>query len=166
MKQLKRFILILGTIIILSCNSDDNKSNSQGFLFDGSVNIFLKNSQGENLINTATFNSNNYKIYYEINGQKTEVNNPLMDAPKGFYINQESNPISMRLYLNVPPNENTTSTTTYIEWNNSDTDTLKTHFVKGDGYLVWAKLWLNDEVVWEEGSSTSNLGREITIIKD
>ena len=42
-----------------------------------------------NLLNTANYNPDNFRIYNVINGQAIEVNDPLMDSPRNFFIDEE-----------------------------------------------------------------------------
>lgn len=152
---------ITGLITLLSCSND--KSKNEGFYLDTGINIFLKNSHGENLLNTTNYNSDRFKIYYKINGQKIEVNNPLMDNPKGYAINNLTNPISMGLGMNDADTE--LLPITYIEWNDSDTDTLKTYYHRTENLIVWTKIWLNDEEISETTTPPNGSGRWITIVK-
>jgi hypothetical protein len=159
----KTTLLLILCISMLSCTKDN--PNNSSFLIDREVYIYLKNNQGENLLNTANYNSENFKIYYEINGQKIEVNNPLLDASRGFVISDWTNPISMGVALNdviadIP-------TITYIEWNDTDTDTLKTSYIRTENSFIWDKLWVNGELVWQPGTpSVEDLPvRIITIVK-
>jgi hypothetical protein len=158
----KTILFITAFLLLISCSNDKQCSCSN---IDIGVTIFLKDSQGVNLLNTANYNSDDFKVYYEIDGQKIEVNNPLLDASRGFVINDWTNPISMGVALNdviadIP-------TITYIEWNNSDTDTLITTYERTENSVVWDRLWLNDELVWQPGMPAIEgiPGRVITIVK-
>jgi hypothetical protein len=161
MKQLTIFFFIAGIASILSCNNDNI---IKGVIVDVGVNIFLKDEQGENLLNTSNYNSDNFKIFHEIDGQKIEVYNPLMDSPKGFSIINENNLKYINLSMNM--DENVAIPITYIQWNDTDTDTLKTTYSRKENSVIWNKLWLNNKVVWDSGTPNGPTGmRDITIIK-
>lgn len=145
---------------MISCT--DNRKDCCTYI-DGKINIFLKNSQGENLLNTANYNSDNFKIYFKKNGQKIEINNPLSGHPKGFFIDNSYNPIYMGLYLNIDVNEIIPET--YIEWNETDTDTLKVTVVKNGGSTSWNSMWLNGDLIYSSSTPLGVTGREITIVK-
>jgi hypothetical protein len=156
----KTILFITVFLLFISCTEDKPCSC---FNIDAHINLFLKDSQGANLLNTTNYNSANYKIYYELNGQKIEVNNPLSGYPRGFLIDYENNTIYMRLFLNIDENE--TMPVTYIEWNNTDTDTLRVSVLRTENSIVWDKLWVNDELVYQPGTPNGTTGREITIVK-
>lgn len=155
-------IFFLG--LFSSCSSNDDPSATN---LDTHVDIYLKNSENENLIDTPNFLSNNYKIYYLIDGVSTEIYNPNMDSPRNFFINNETSPISMRLFLNYSENEE--FPITYIKWNQTDIDTLKAQFDRGIennvDYVICKKIWLNDEIVLDDATPNGITGREITIVK-
>lgn len=157
---MKKIVLLLVTFIIVSCSNDSTPSSSA--IVEDYVDIYLKNTSGENLMNTGNYNSENFKIFNEINGVKVEVNNPLAAAPRNFYIITETNPISMRLFLNSSPTEILPKT--YIQWNETETDTLSANFVTDGINVGYSKLWLNGDLIWD-GTLPTNHKREITITK-
>ena len=161
---MKNLILMMGIVFCCSCSNDDNPSSEN---LDAAVSIYLNDSEGKSLIDTPNFLSQNYRIYYLVNGISTEVNNSFADNPRGFFINDETSPISMFLGLNFAASEE--FPITYIKWNDTDTDTLKAQFDRGtennDNYVLCKKLWLNDELVWDVTTPDGITGREITIVK-
>jgi CMP-N-acetylneuraminic acid synthetase len=161
----KIVILNVIAIFVASCSDDSNKSESANI--DTAVNIYLENNTGESLLNTDNYQSNDFKIYYLNNNNVEEVNNPLMDSPRNFFIIDEDNIKAMRLFLNS--NQNEENPVTYIKWNETDTDTLKAHYSRGMGnnedYVTCDKVWLNEELVWDTTTPSGVLGREITIVK-
>lgn len=159
---MKKIILSTITFVFLSCSNDNPNPTPQSYNIDTSVDIFLKNSANENLLNTENYNSENFRIYNEINGEKVEVYNPLADAPRNFLIITETSPVSMRLFLNNSITESFPKT--YVKWNEEDTDTLKAYIYRTENLIQCKKLWLNDALIWDETTS-SNTGRRITITK-
>ena len=81
--------------------------------------------------------------------------------------NNESNPISMKLFLNHSVTEE--YPITLIEWNTNDTDTIKTYFRRGiennTDYEICEKIWLNDVLIWDISTANGLTEREITILK-
>jgi hypothetical protein len=160
MKQLKILFFIAGILNIISCSID---KPIPGFLLDSSLDIFLKNSEGQDLLNTSAFNPANFKVYYLINGQKIEVNNPMMGYPRGFLVSNE-NPKFVRIFMNDLETE--LIPTTYIEWNTTDTDTIQTFYTRTENKVVYNKVWLNGSLVLGEGVvSTTPTGVGITLVK-
>jgi len=83
-KPLKKLILLLiGTTLLYSC---ENRLCGCTSPPDNSVTIFLKNSAGENLLETENYNSENIKIFNEINGDKVAVYQAFSDWPRNFHI--------------------------------------------------------------------------------
>lgn len=154
--------LILAAVLLLCACSQDNPVPSS-YVVDNYVDIYLKNEQGDNLLNTSEFNSNEFKIFYLLNGNAVEIYNPQMDAPRNFFIITETDPICMRLFLNDVASES--FPITYIKWNETDTDTLKASFLRGENYVRCSGVWLNDELVWDQSTPSEGTGRSITIVK-
>ena len=164
---MKKIILILTVLFIFGCSNNENNNSNDATNIDNSVAIFLKSPEGFNLINTSNYNSNNFKIYYKLNNEVVEIYNPSLDFPRNFYINNETNPISMKLFLNHSSLE--ANPTTIIKWNNLETDTIKTYFRRGTenstDYEICEKIWLNNVLVWDINASNGSSLKEITILK-
>lgn len=157
---MKKIIFIITTLLLISCSKD---KPIPGFILDSSLDIFLKNSEGQDLLNTSAFNPANFKVYYLINGQKIEVNNPMMGYPRGFLVSNE-NPKFVRIFMNDLETE--LIPTTYIEWNTTDTDTIQTFYTRTENKVVYNKVWLNGSLVLGEGVvSTTPTGVGITLVK-
>lgn len=163
---MKTLILIIALSIITGCSNDNNNFKDADNI-DNGVSIFLKSTEGSNLINTSSYNSDNFKIYYKINNETIEINNPVIDYPRNFFISTETNPISMKLFLNDTSTEEFPET--LIKWNENDTDTLKASFDRGiennEDYVICKKIWLNNILVWDTNTPAGITGREITITK-
>ena len=162
---MKNIVLLL-IVTLISC-SDDNGNNPSNTNIDVGVSFYLKNASGENLLNTSNYISDNFRIFNVINGEVQEVNMPQMDYPRNFFINDETTPISMRLFLNHTENEE--FPITYIKWNQDDTDTIKADFDRGTtneiDYIICKKIWYNDQLVWDTTTPAGITGREITVTK-
>jgi hypothetical protein len=158
---MKKIIFILTTALMLSCSKD--KPNSS-FLVATSLEIFLENSEGQDLLNTPNFNSANFKVYHLINGQKIEYNKPLMDNPRGFVVSNYENQQYITIFMNELETE--VLPTTYIEWNATDPDTIQTLYTRTENRVVFNKVWLNGNLVLGEGIvSTTPTGIGTTLVK-
>jgi hypothetical protein len=157
---MKKIIFILVTVLMLSCSKGQPIT---GFIVGGSLDIFLRNSEGQDLLGTTSFNPANFKVYNIINGQKVEINDPLMGSPRNFLVSSE-NPKFVRLFMNDLETE--VLPTTYIEWNATDTDTIQTLYTRTENSVVYNKVWLNGNIVLAEGIvSTTPTGIGITLVK-
>lgn len=160
---MKKILLLFIAFLLLSCSHDH--SGSENTNIDTGVNIFLKNNDGLNLLNTPDYLSENFRVYNVVGGQAIEVNEPHLDYPRNFFVNTETSPASLTLFLNSDPHEE--FPVTYIKWNENQTDTLKAAYSRGSGnedYIICNKIWLNNNLVWDI-SADGTEGREITIIK-
>lgn len=148
------FILIL--LAIFSC-SKDNEPEEQynGFNFDAGMEFSVYNSQNEDLLNPENqshLDSANIKLFYVINGEKKEVYNPNLDSPRNFMIYKHENDYRIRVFLNH--SETSYKPITYIQWNDSDTDTIEVSYQRTQNATLQNKIWLNGEQIWERGDNT------------
>ena len=160
---MKKNILLAILIISTSCSNDKTEPISNNL--DIGVVIYLLSSEGNNLLNTVNYDSNNIRIYYKKGNEFIEQNESNLDYPKNFFVNTETNPISMKLFLNHLPSES--YPITVVKWNNSESDTLKTSIRRGiennTDFEICEKIWLNDELIWDIHNNPN--GRQITITK-
>ena len=162
---MKKLILIVVFAALNSCSSDNENSNAASF--DAKVIINLQSEDGVNLLNTSNYNPNSFKVYYKVGNEFIEQNNNDYDYPKNFFVDTESNPSTIHLFMNMAETE--TFPITVIKWNETESDTLKTSYRRGSGgeeglYVSWQKIWLNDSLVLDLSNPAIN-GNEITIIK-
>jgi hypothetical protein len=156
------FCFFLSAICLLSCNKDNEIVNES--LYNTNVESFidfkLQDSNGNNLLSGETTSSLSYAdidvIYFDNNIEKV-YNNPLLDASKGYLIMNEGTNAYIRLYLNLPKN-NETESLTYIKIKNSDIDTLKSLFSilsgpegnYGGSSISVQKVWYNENLVLDK----------------
>ena len=142
-------ILILSIISLCSCVKNSDNCNSKhppiiGFQFT------ISNFFGEDLLNPeiqGTYNTNNIKLYYLINGEKEEVFSSNNKYPRNYKID----PYDGRYYITIFPNstESEEYPITYVEWSDQDTDTIECAFDRGeDKVTIIRKIWFNDKLVW------------------
>lgn len=157
-----KYLILMFSFIILSC-SENNPTPVNHFSVDAKLRIYLKDMDGMNLLNSPNYQSANFRIYNEINGQPVEVFNPQSDTPRNFSIDNSTNPISMVLYMNYLPTQ--PSAKTYVKWNETDTDTIKTSYIQNSSYAKCIAIWLNDELAWDQSTPSEGTGRSIIIVK-
>ena len=148
---MKKIILFaLAFISLNACNKDEN--NTAEFNLNRSFSILITNSENEDLLDPetpGTYNTNNIKIFYLIDGEKIERYDPNRDAPRAYVIGYAAERYGITIYPNIDESEE--YPVTYIQWNEQDTDTVKCQFNRGDNFLYLTKLWFNDELVLEIG---------------
>ena len=135
-----------------NCNND----SQAGYNLETQIQIYYKNTNGENLLNENTnnhFNFNDFKLFYEVNGILTNT-----DSQKNMEIITSGTP-SPTLYLftnndlsnivSEGENEKIAENLAYIQLSETDTDTIKTYSKSSPNYFLVSKVWYNDELVWE-----------------
>jgi hypothetical protein len=133
-------------MFLLSCNKDDNEQ----VIIDTAINISVKDTEGNDLLNANSLNSlnqNSFKVIYEINGEQIEVNDENLDYPKGFFVYQHGNEYRIRVFPNT--DKNSSYPITYIKWSEMDTDTLKCEIDRNGNSEICKKVWFNNELVWQ-----------------
>ena len=157
---------MLTSILIISCNSSDDHNNENSYYnLSTGIDFLVTNQNGDDLLNPNTLNaysSENIKIFYLKDGVVEETYNPNFDFPRNFAIvspeDSGAETYFMRIFLNNSVSDNAI---TYIEWNETDTDTIRANFNNGDNYSMVTKAWYNEELVFDESIYTL-----FTIIKN
>lgn len=152
MKNLKVII----ALFLLSCLAcEDNKGNEMekslsGYVATG-VNIRIVDSNGNDRLAPNSQNGlSKFKLYYLINGQKQIYNNPAMTASGGYNIKKfdPGNYYYLQVFLNSPkPDEtDTKERTTYLEFEDGSTDTIKATYDIKPGYIAIDETWYNSKL--------------------
>jgi len=157
---MKPLFLILTLIIMTNCNNDDIDSQT-GYNLESQIQIYYKKTNGDNLLDDNTVNHlnfNDFKLFYEVNGNVTEVNDPNADYRKNMEIVTSGTP-APTLYLftnndlsNIVSDagkEKIVENVAYIQLSETDTDTIRTHSKTSKGYFLVSKVWYNDKLAWE-----------------
>jgi len=165
---MKNIFIITIVFLCISCNNDA-ESKQTAFALFASVNVYLKNSDGANVLGTDKYPENNISIKYLIGGKELgygyNTSGAILDNPEGFYtgiLSESETGKGMHVFLNHDSSEE--YPITYIHWNSTETDTLKATYRRTSSSVVLEKLWLNDVLVWRvevEGQTSSS----ITIVK-
>ncbi len=129
---MKNLILFCTALFFLSCSKSDKEENQSSVHLDG-IEIAVRNAAGEDLLDPNTpnaYSADGIKLFYEINGEVVEVYDPAMDHPRNFiiynYINENESEYRIGIFLNYDRNE--AQPITYIQWNETDRDTIKAKF--------------------------------------
>lgn len=154
---MKKLVLILVFTTLFACDkSNETEGQSYGVQIDAHLEFSIINSQKEDLLNPENPNHmdvSSFKLFYVIDGEKKEVYNPNYDNPRNFMIYKHENEYRIGISLNLNHSEMSSKTTTYIQWNNNDTDTLEALFGKTPNGIFKTKIWLNGELIWERGDN-------------
>ena len=118
------------------------------------VGIFVINKDCEDLLNSDhpnAFKQKNIKVFYLINDELEEINDP---KKGGFTIYKHSGEdrSHMRLTVNNRVGEKSKSKNpiTYIQWSENDVDTLQCETIKINGYNRATKPRFNGELITTE----------------
>lgn len=146
------FYILTIVIALMACKHKDLGSNNE-FGYSGSsyVNLFVKDSNGKDLLNPSNPNAYyqyNLRVFYSKDGKKSEV-------------------LDTRLYQIMPYNDSLFCLhlqcyyTIYLQWNQVETDTLECG-INDTGYgLTLQSILYNGKPM----SFIPNYGKAIEIIK-
>ena len=154
----KTLIFIMSTLI-LGC-STDNVSTQQKINLNNEVDLVLKNSANEDLLNPITngnFSFENIKLYFDVNGEKQEVYDKNLDFPRNLRLVEGSQGNVLVIYTNSLSNKliselngtKIVENITYLELSANSTDTIKTYSQMNSGNFSITKVWYNNKLVWE-----------------
>ena len=145
----KNFIVLIAVVSLFACSKSDEMSPGGSDLnafFDFSV----FNSQNIDLLDPATpdhYKEEEIKLFYEVDGEIIEVYDPNMGAPRNFSIYKHENEYRIKVYLNHT--ETSEKPITYIQWNDTDTDTIEATFKRNRYYIEVSQVWLNELEIWD-----------------
>ena len=151
-------ILILTMLLYTSCKHEEDM-----VVISIALELSIIDEDGKDLLNPENPNAiveGDIKKSYLIDGEIEEVNNPLMDNPRGFRIFKHEHEYRIEFSLNDSESEE--YPITYMEWNENDMDTIKCEIEKKSNSTICTKVWFNDELKWESSNQTE---RFFTIIK-
>jgi len=142
---MKYLFFFLSALFFASC-TDDNEQ----VIVDTDINISVKDEDGNDLLNpdnSNSLNQNEFKIFYEINGEQIEFYDENLDYPKGFFVYQHENEFRIRIFPST--DKNALYLITYIEWSKMDTDTIRCEIERKESSTICKKVWFNEELVWQ-----------------
>jgi|TARA_B110000908_G_C10121767_1_gene387935 uncharacterized protein YcfL len=152
-------ILLLVSVLIVSCNSNDDNNNDESFYYlNRHIEFKVTSIDGVDLLNSNNSNAyteNNIKIFNLIDNEVVEVFNQEAENPIDFRIvspeDSGNEKYFIRVFINNSQLENAI---TYIEWNDTDTDTIKSNSVANGNSLVLTQAWYNNELIIDENTET------------
>jgi hypothetical protein len=149
---MKKIWIILVTIIICSCESTDEKKEF-GMYVAASIDFSILNAQNEDLLNPENPNHldvSKIKVFYIIDGISQEIYRPNLVRSRGFNIFKNDNNNEYRIVVDLNISNNSDKAITYIQWSETDTDTIEATYKRAYNVLRTKKIWLNGDFVWEE----------------
>lgn len=161
---MKNLIILSFFISLLSCNKP-NEMNQQpnAYNLDALFEFSVVNTQNQDLLDPSSpnhINQSDIKLYYLIDGHSKQVYNQNMDNPRNFLIYKHENEYRIRIFPNISETED--KTTTYIQWNANDTDTLEVLYERTPRALLERKVWINGKQIWDW---TENKNRFSILVK-
>lgn len=150
---MKNLILLLAIFTFVSCEDSKEEFYNLEMGFDFSV----INSNNEDLLNPSTSNSYKYediKLYYLVNGIKEEVFDSNLDNPRNFSIYKDERDARYKIGLFLNHIDKSEITTTYLSWNENETDTIESKLRRGTNGIIREKVWLNGKLIWEINDNT------------
>jgi hypothetical protein len=173
MKNMNYLFLLFFILYGTSCSEENI---SEGYSISTAVKISVVDQQGSDLLdpdNENNLKSENIKIFHMIDGELTEFSEGYLDYPKGFLI---YNPYDLGFneqYLFCLLATDASASTgelesllpvTYIQWNETDMDTVKCQYYQTDNILECTKVWFNGVLVWTSPGESGE-GRWFQIFK-
>lgn len=139
--------LLICTVLLSSCKDDGNSYDSIP-LGDRQFAFSMIDSENEDLLNPeiqGTYNTDQIKLYYLVEGEKEEVYEANLKYPRAYNIDAVDGMFYINIFANF--NDEDEWPVTFIEWNGDDADTVKCEFSKENVKII-KKTWYNDELVW------------------
>ncbi|MEC4049040.1 hypothetical protein OX284_006340 [Flavobacterium sp. SUN046] len=160
------YYLFIATSLI-SCTADSTTDYTIKVI--SYIDLTIKDHSGRDLLateTTNTLNTNTIKLFYLINDVVVEVNNTSQPFPRNYFIYQYNNSNTMRVFLN--DNRKVDYPITYIQWNDSDTDTIACHYKteKQTNATIISPdaVWYNNKLVYPTPEN-QDVGRYISLVK-
>jgi hypothetical protein len=132
--------------MIISCSdSKENNNLPQSIIVAKSISIELKNNEGSNLLGSNEYPISDIAATYLVNGKIVQSNSP-HDYPNNvlFYNKNQGT----QIFLNDSSSEE--FPITYIKWNKTEIDTIKSHFNRANNSIIIDKLWIFENNNWKE----------------
>jgi hypothetical protein len=167
MKKIKILVLLF-MILGLSCTEDEPITEDVFISHD--VKISLADQQGLDLLdpnNPNAINSDNIKIFHMIDGELKKFSKYLMKIYKPSELGFNENYV---FYLGYTSPSYYThekeEPITYIQWNETDMDTVRCQYQYTSNSIICTKVWFNEIVVWDMDDSETNSSRWFQLVKD
>ena len=147
---MKKMIITLIAFAFLGCSKSEDPESQ--FNLDVIMEFSVFNSEKQDLLDPETpghFDESEITLFYVVDGKTIEVFNAGMDYPKNYIIYKHENEYRIAITLN--DTKTSIEPVTYVKWNETDIDTIKTMYLRGDDYFMKYKVWFNGNLIWELG---------------
>ncbi|MCK5762570.1 MAG: hypothetical protein KAH05_00475, partial [Clostridiales bacterium] len=146
---MKKLLLIASICLLFSCSK-----NSDADYIDVGIHLKLENSSGSDLLDPSvdnSYNNDNIKLFHLLNGTEQYYLCGNCDNQKGYYFFERDNKYVMSVFTNIEVQQDGTYPITYIQWNETDRDTIQCHInrSKDGSYIFCNKVWYNDSLVYD-----------------
>lgn len=151
---MRNLLLILTFVTMQSCDNSDETVQQQ-FNLDAGIEFSVRDSSNVDLLNPENTNSldtDAIKLFYLIDGKTVEVYDKDLDYPRNFRVYQHQDEYRIAIFTNHAETEE--KPVTYIQWNESDRDTLEAIYDRSQNGVLQSKIWLNGQQIWERGDNT------------
>lgn len=142
--QKMSFSFVVVAVVLAGCAGNNVKK----VVIDNTIEFRLVDSLGNDLLNPENPNSidkTKIKLFYLINNELQEVFDPTKNYTRNFFIYQHEDGYRIRVFLNSSEKEELPET--YIQWTESDTDTIKAKFRRTTSLVAVQKIWLNEKEI-------------------
>ena len=161
---MKMYIIIaLCALSLLSNSCKDENDCCSGI--PGNDDIFefsIVNLEQNDLLNPETegsINTSEIRVYEYKNEEYIEINNPNMDASRGYMIYENENEFRMRLFIEAGVViDDLIQRKAIVKWNELDQDTLELELIQEPSNVQrLIRILYNDIEVWDENNSKDNI---------
>lgn len=142
-----KILIFSGILTLFSCDED----SGTGTVISNDVLITVVNKEGEDLLdpsNPESINIEEIKVFYLLNGIKTEINRSNLDYPKMFLVtdpDMNSEYYRILLFLNIE--DDSEITTTYIELKPNIVYEFRSELNRSGNSVTDEKIWLQNELI-------------------
>lgn len=142
-----KILIFSGILTLFSCDED----SGTGTVISNDVLITVVNQEGEDLLdpsNPESINIEEIKVFYLLNGIKTEINRSNLDYPKMFLVtdpDMNSEYYRILLFLNIE--DDSEITTTYIELKPNIVYEFRSELNRFGNSVTDEKIWLQNELI-------------------
>lgn len=154
-------LILIGFLFVLpACEKDDDMLN---FVVDTGITIYLNDDFGNDLLspeNENAIDESKIQVLRLIDGEWKEPYVAHLDYPKHYRFIHEAGYNVLVVWPDFSL-EQGEFPETLIKWNENDIDTIKCKAEETRVSLIVKKVWLNDNVVWDD----YGIEREIVLEK-
>lgn len=163
---MKNLLILLAVIVTsLGCKKS-NQSISNRFILQAAIEFSIQDTQNIDLLNPNNPNHidpNKVRLFYLVNNEPKLFYEPNLDAPFGVRMNTER---GNRIGISLNYSDQGDKSTTYIQWNENDRDTVEVSYHRHLSSVLMEKVWLNSKLIWEANREGVLLDPYYTIIKE